>query len=312
MRDVLLIGEAMGLFIAEDYGTFEEVNHFSKDIAGAEINVAIGLSRLGLDVSYVSKLGRDSFGYFIKNHLVNENIGIEYLVMDSFNRTGLQIKNKVTIGDPKVSYYRRNSAFSGLTKDEIDAIDFTKIKLFHMTGIPPALTLKTREIIFYLAEKAKENNCKITFDPNLRPSLWENEETMIQVLNEVAMYADIIMPGIAEGAILTGRDTVEEIADFYLDKGINTVIIKDGSKGAYIKEKNEDIYLVPGFKVKKVIDTVGAGDGFAVGVISGVLDKLPIEEAVRRGNAIGSLQVQHKSDNEGLPTRKELDTYMIQ
>ena len=310
MTDVLLAGEAMGLFIAEDYGDFEDIEHFSKGIAGAEINVAIGLSRLGFDVSYVSKLGQEPFGYYIKNHLEKENIDTSHVLMDPVYRTGLQMKNKVKDDDPKVAYYRKGSAFSTLSKEDVESIDFSKIKLFHMTGIPLALTPKTREMVFYLAEKAKEHNCLITFDPNLRPSLWEDEETMIEVLNKAAGYANIVMPGIEEGVLLTGKDTAEEMADFYLAKGVDAVIIKDGSKGAYLKEKDKEMQLVEGFTVERVIDTVGAGDGFAAGVISGTLDGLSIEEAVRRGNAIGSLQVQHKSDNEALPTRNELDAYM--
>jgi 2-dehydro-3-deoxygluconokinase len=68
--------------------------------------------------------------------------------------------------------------------------------------------------------------------------------------------------------------------------------------------------LVPGFKVDKVVDTVGAGDGFAVGIISGLLEKLPLKEAVVRGNAIGSLQVMVPGDNEGLPDRARLEEYI--
>lgn len=310
MTDVLLAGEAMGMFIAEDYGDFEDIEHFSKGIAGAEINVAIGLSRLGFDVSYVSKLGQEPFGYFIKNHLEKENIDTSHVIMDPIYRTGLQIKSKVKNDDPKVAYYRKGSAFSTLSKKDVEHIDFSKIKLFHMTGIPLALTPETREMVFYLAEKAREHECLVTFDPNLRPSLWEDEETMIEVLNKAAGYASIVMPGIEEGVILTGQTTAEEMADFYLEKGVEAVVIKDGSKGAYLKETEKSMQLVEGFKVEEVVDTVGAGDGFAAGVISALLDGQSIDEAVKRGNAIGSLQIQHKSDNEALPTRQELNTYM--
>ena len=76
-----------------------------------------------------------------------------------------------------------------------------------------------------------------------------------------------------------------------------------------MKEKDK-AYMVPGFKVKKVVDTVGAGDGFAVGVISGILEGINIEDSVRRGNAIGAMQIMDVSDNEGLPTRKQLEEFM--
>lgn len=311
MTDVLLVGEAMGLFIAEDSGPFEEVQRFKKGIAGAEINVAIGLSRLGFDVSYVSKLGKDPMGCYIKNFIDSEKIGTEHLIVDGKNDTGLQVKNKVTEDDPAVYYYRKNSAFSTINKDELAGIDFTDVRLFHITGIPLAINQQTRAAIYELAKRAKDAGCMITFDPNLRVTLWEDEETMVEVINDIAKYADVFMPGVSEGAQLTGHSNPEAIADFYQNLGVDTVIIKDGGKGAYFKEKNNEMELVPGVKVEKVVDTVGAGDGFAAGVISGLLEELSIKDCVRRGNIIGSIQIQHQSDNEGLPTREELFSYGV-
>ena len=89
---------------------------------------------------------------------------------------------------------------------------------------------------------------------------------------------------------------------------MKTVIIKDGSKGAYVQTADEN-YDVAGYKVEKVVDTVGAGDGFAVGVLSGILEGLDLKDSVKRGNAIGAIQVMNIGDNEGLPTPKELKAF---
>lgn len=310
MKDVILVGEPMGLFIAEEYGDLIDVKCFAKGIAGAEINVGIGLARLGYTVDYVTKLGDDPFGSYITNYLNNEKIGTNLIIKDPIYKTGLQMKSKERVGDPEVAYYRKGSAFSTLTIEDIEDIDFTTIKLLHVTGIPPALSVSAREAVFYLVKKAKENNCFITLDPNLRPSLWESDSIMIRVINELAQYADVILPGIEEGKILTGEDNIKAISTFYFNLGVSTVIIKDGSKGASIATKEKVIENVQGYKVEKVIDTVGAGDGFAVGVISGYLDGLSMKESVKRANAIGSLQVQNAGDNEGLPTRVQLNGYM--
>ena len=83
------------------------------------------------------------------------------------------------------------------------------------------------------------------------------------------------------------------------------MIIKMGGEGAYYKTSEKE-GVVEGFSVKEIVDTVGAGDGFAVGVISGRLEQLPIEEYVKRGNCIGALQIQVEGDNEGLPNRERL------
>lgn len=154
--------------------------------------------------------------------------------------------------------------------------------------------------------KAKESGTFITFDPNLRPALWEDEETMKKVLNELATYADVILPGIEEARILTDLEEPDDIAEFYFEKGVKYIVIKMGPSGAYVKGVGKEIVFVPGFKAEKVVDTVGAGDGFAVGIISGYLDGLSLEEAAVRANAIGAIQVQNLGDNEGLPDRKTL------
>lgn len=312
MKDVMLLGEPMGLFIAEELGDSTHVNRFTKGISGAEVNVGTGLARLGFDVDFMTKLGKDPFGYYIDEYLKNEHIGTDLIIFDDEYKTGIQMKGKVEEGDPDVAYYRKGSAFSTLSVKEVEKIDFRDVQLFHVTGIPPALGKSTREAVFYLLEKAKSQNCYITFDPNLRHSLWESQEVMIEVLNKIAEYADLVLPGVSEGQELTGKDSVEEIAQFYHELGAKGVIIKDGSKGAHVSETGKEITLVPGFKVEKVVDTVGAGDGFAVGVISAYLDGLSLEESARRGNAIGSIQVQHQGDNEGLPTREQLLQYMEQ
>uniref|UniRef100_UPI0034508760 sugar kinase n=1 Tax=Carnobacterium sp. TaxID=48221 RepID=UPI0034508760 len=311
MIDVILVGEAMGVFAANESGPLLESKNYSRGVAGAEVNVGIGLSRLDFDVSLLTKLGKDPFGKHIHNYLIKEKIDTRYVTFDDNHTTGLMLKNKVATGDPQTYYYRDGSAFSTLSVETIkNKIDFKNIRLLHVTGIPPALNKTTRSVIHYLMDAAKEAGTFITFDPNLRHELWEDKEIMIQTMNELAKYANIILPGIEEGKVLTGLNTTEEIADFYLNMGVDSVVIKTGKDGAFIKEKNKSSEHISGFKVDNIVDTVGAGDGFAVGIISGYLDNLSLSDSAKRANAIGSIQVQNQSDNEGLPNRNELNKYI--
>lgn len=299
----------MALLIADTTGPLEEVEHFTRALSGAEVNVSIGLSRLNHQVEYLTRLGDDPFGHYIENQLKKNNIGTSMVTYDSVYRTGIQLKNRVTDGsDPYAPYYRKGSAASHISVKEIDALDLTDVELVHVTGIPPALSESAREATFRLMERAKEEGIFLTFDPNLRPALWENEETMIRVINELAQNTDVVLPGIGECAILAGTEDVEAAADFYQNLGAKTVVIKDGSNGAYVRDGKAS-YRVPGYKVTNVVDTVGAGDGFAVGVLSGILEGLEMKESVLRGNAIGAIQVMNISDNEGLPTHEELKKF---
>jgi 2-dehydro-3-deoxygluconokinase len=120
------------------------------------------------------------------------------------------------------------------------------------------------------------------------------------------VLAHWVLPGMEEGRLLTGRDTPEGVAAFYRERGVQRVVVKLGPEGAYY-DGPEGVGWVPGFSVTHVVDTVGAGDGFAVGVISGLLEGLDIGVAVVRGAWIGARAVQVLGDTEGLPTRAELE-----
>ncbi|MGG1677866.1 sugar kinase [Neobacillus sp. NRS-1170] len=307
--DVITFGEAMAMFMANQPGSLHQINQFTLELAGAETNVAIGLARLGLRAGWVSKVGNDAFGRFIIERLKNESINIEQVLMDELHPTGFQLKSKVMEGDPEVQYFRKGSAASHLKIADFNEDYFQSAKHLHMTGIPLAISEQAREYAKHALSFMKNNGRTVSFDPNLRPSLWASKEEMVEQINAVAFRANYVLPGISEGEILTGYKNPRDIASFYLESGVELVVIKLGEEGAFYKTAFEE-GTVPGFKVKEVIDTVGAGDGFAVGVICGILEKLSIQETVARGNAIGSLAVQSPGDNDGYPTQNKLQKYI--
>ncbi|WP_069999346.1 sugar kinase [Cellulosilyticum sp. I15G10I2] len=309
MAKVILVGEPMALFIAEEEGTLDRVTNFKKSAAGAEMNVAIGLKRLEHEVCYITKLGRDPFGKYLIDFLEKENIDTSLICYDDHFPTAFQLKGKTSVGDPDVAYYRNGSAASNLRVDDVDDIDMKGFNHFHLTGIFPALSDKSRATLLYLIEKAKNSKLSTSFDPNLRLSLWKDSADMVATINKIAFRCDTVLPGISEGKILTGYEHERDIAQFYLDKGVKTVVIKLGPKGAYVRTRKEENYF-EGYRVEKVVDTVGAGDGFAVGYMSALLEGLTIEECINRANAIGALQVMHQGDNEGLPTREKLSDFI--
>lgn len=156
-----------------------------------------------------------------------------------------------------------------------------------------------------MARQARASGRSVSFDPNLRPRLWPSRQVMVEAVNQLAAQADLVMPGLAEGSLLTGRDRPEDIADFYRERGAQRVVVKLGAEGAYYAGPDGH-GTVPGWLVPRVVDTVGAGDGFAVGVISALLQGLSTEQAAARGNVIGARVVQFPGDCDGLPTWQEL------
>ena len=124
-------------------------------------------------------------------------------------------------------------------------------------------------------------------------------------VNGLAAGADWVLPGLEEGRLLTGKTTPESVARFYRQLGARLVVVKLGPVGAYF-DGEAGCGHVAGFPVDKVVDTVGAGDGFAVGVVSALLEGRSVPDAVKRGAWIGARAVQVLGDTEGLPTRADL------
>ncbi|TWI55524.1 dehydrogluconokinase [Pseudomonas duriflava] len=304
--DVLAFGETMGMLVAEEPGDLAEVTHFGKRIAGADSNVVIGLTRLGLRVAWLSRVGNDSLGRFIRLTLEREGVDCSRVTIDPHHPTGFQFKSREVDGrDPTVEYFRRGSAASYLSIEEDFDEQLLNVRHLHATGIPPALSDSLRELSQHLMHSARQAGRSVSFDPNLRPSLWSSEAAMCKTINHLASLADWVLPGLAEGRLLTGYETPEDIAAFYLDKGASAVAIKLGPEGTYFRTPNNSGH-VPGYPVETVVDTVGAGDGFATGFISALLEGLDIPAAIARGNWIGARAVQVIGDMEGLPYRNEL------
>ncbi len=305
--DVITYGEAMTMFVATETGELDSVENFTKRAAGAELNVSIGLARLGLKVGWVSRVGNDSFGRFILSTLKKEGIDDRGVTVDPRFATGFQLKSKALDGtDPIVEYFRKGSAASHLSVEDYHADYFASARHLHLSGVAAAISQTSLELAKVAAHRMRDLGKTISFDPNLRPTLWADKETMVEEINQLAFMADWFLPGINEGKILTGCDTPEAIADFYLSRGVKLVVIKTGPKGAFYKTADGVQAVVPAIPVSNVVDTVGAGDGFAVGTVSALLEGKTLEQAVQRGNKIGAFAIQVIGDSEGLPTRGQL------
>ncbi|MDR6391979.1 sugar kinase [Paraburkholderia phenoliruptrix] len=306
--DIITYGEAMAMFVAAETGPLAGVGQFTKRIAGADLNVAIGLARLGFKVGWMSRVGNDSFGQYVRDTLTREGIDQRCVSTDERYPTGFQLKSKTDDGsDPAVEYFRRGSAASHLSVADYSADYVLPARHLHLTGVAPAISASSRDLAFHLAREMRAAGKTISFDPNLRPTLWPSRAAMVEGLNALAALADWVLPGIGEGEILTGYTQPEDIAGFYLERGARGVIVKLGAAGAYFRTADGTAAVIAGQPVANVVDTVGAGDGFAVGAISALLEGKPLAEAVARGNRIGALAIQVIGDSEGLPSRAELD-----
>ena len=308
---IILLGEPMGLFMANETGALSQARTFTASIAGAEYNVAVGLSRLGHTPAYCTCLGFDPLGERILNGMRENHIATDLVMQTEEAQTGFMMKAFTQKGDPDIAYYRKGSAASRITTHQIDGLDLYGCERLHVTGIFPAVSPSALGATKRLIQRARALDLPISFDPNLRPQLWESQEKMVATLNALAEGMETVLPGIGEGKLLTGRDTPEGVAEYYHQMGVKNVVVIIGKDGAYFSEKGGKSGYSPAFPVREKVDTVGAGDGFAAGVISALAEGETLEEATFRGNVIGAIQITHRSDNEGLPTREELSKIIL-
>lgn len=313
MSEVMTIGEPMVNLIADSNETYLEACTLPRQMAGAEFNVAIGVSRQGHTVSYVTTLGKDWQGDLILEYMNGIGIDTTNIRRMTGAATGYQLKVRSSDGEPKVIYFRSGSAASQTTPDIVDTIDFDGVKILHVTGIFSALAPNTYDTVSDLVDAARSHGVTVLFDPNPRPTLWPGKEAMIAATNKLAAKSDVFMPGLEEGRLFSGAVDPHDIAKFYLDMGVGKVIIKLGDEGSALFELdgNGSVQktVVPSFTVN-VVDTVGAGDGFASGVITALLEGLDTRHLLERANAVGAIQVTSVSDSEGLPTAEELRDFI--
>ena len=302
--DVVTFGETMALLAASESGPLRFANTFTRHAAGTESNVAIGLARLGHSVGWFSRVGDDEFGQYLVSTIRGEGVDTSHVIVDPVAQTGLVLKEKRELGPRKVIYYRKGSAASQMTPADLDPEYIGSARYLHLTGITPALSLGCLDAVRAAAAIARKRGVTITFDPNLRLRLW-TVELARQTMRDLMPLVDIVLPGMEEAEFLTGETDPDRAADAIRALGPRLVVIKLGPKGSMAVNDSERVRAA-GIPLERVVDPVGAGDGFAAGFISGQLRGLSLEESLRIGNTVGAFATTVVGDVEGLPTWREV------
>ncbi|RKX95242.1 MAG: carbohydrate kinase [Spirochaetes bacterium] len=317
MPDIVTIGEALIDFLSIDANvSLENTTGFTIAPGGAPANVAAAVSRLGESSGFIGKVGDDSFGRKIKNTLEEAGVDTENLIIDRNVNTTLAFIAIDENKKPDYNFYRNHcGADLALRYDEIEEGYIFDSKIFHFgslsfTGEPlRSATLRSIEV-------ARGSNKLISFDPNLRPSLWENlDDAKAEIINGL-QYADIVKLTDEELVFITETPSITKGTDILLKYGPRAVIVTRGPKSCFYN--NGDIFVeLPSFTVKAV-DTTGGGDAFVGGILVKFLgrikdektlfslEKEEIEDILKFAQACGAITVTRKGVIPALPTRDEV------
>lgn len=189
-----------------------------------------------------------------------------------------------------------NAASAPSTNSDISAV--------FITGEFAARSDENAAIVREVCARFKRLEAPVVFDPDLS-NVGVDKYALI---NEVAALSEIFLPSDEDAKALCGLDDPEKIAEHYLALGVPKIVITLDKKGAYYRSAKESGYT-PTFRADKVVDTHGAGKAFAAGLISGVIEEIPLSEAVIRANACGCISIQKRG--EYFPDSAELREYML-
>jgi 2-dehydro-3-deoxygluconokinase len=303
--DVITAGETMVLGVPPRPGRLRHAGSLELKIGGAESNLAIALSRLGLSAGWAGYLGDDEPGQLVLDRIRAEGVDTSEVRRIEGRPTGLYLREQIGT-DVRVYYYRQGSAATTMQRDAFEPGYLGGAKFVHLTGITPALSDGCRAFVLWAAREAGASGARVSFDVNYRSKLWGTKEAR-EFAEEILPDVYLLLAGDEEARALWDRDDealVRELASL----GPEEVVLKTGSAGSLALVDGE-ILEHPAFTVSEV-DPVGAGDAFAAGYLAGHLWGLPAEERLRVANAMGALSVATLGDYEGLPDKDELRAFL--
>ena len=314
MTEVVTLGECLIAFVATSPGPLAEAAIFERFVAGAEANVAVGLTRLGHSVAFIGRVGADGFGDAIRRRLRGEGVDTTHLAADHDGPTGLMFRERRVLGPAQVVYARRGSAGSRLSAADVDRASQTGVfdgaRWLHLTGITPALSADAHAATGRAVELARAAGLTISLDLNLRRRLW-SDETAALVLRALAPGVDVVFGSPDELAVLVGGTAADDPADLARAAtalGPALAVAKLGAGGALAVERDTPRRAIarPAVALPVVVDPVGAGDAFCAGFIAARLDGGDLTVALAVANACGAAAAATIGDQTGLPDRAEL------
>lgn len=320
---VLTLGETMVLMRTEGFGSLAHAHQLTLGIGGAESNLAIGLSRAGVDVTWVTRVGADSLGERILREVRAEGVDVRAAV-DPDAPTGLMIKSKPTAATTTVQYYRAGSAASRLTSVDVPDDLLASASVLHVSGITPLLSPGAAEALEDVVSRARVIGTMISFDVNHRPSL-APAESVRAVYTRIAAQSDIVFGGVEELALIAPEVTAgDDVARGGTSEGVEEllravdrhlgssptreIVAKLGASGAAALVDGH-VERHDGFEVP-VVDTVGAGDAFVAGYLAARLEGARVEGRLLRGNAHGALLCMSPGDWESAPREQDLERFL--
>jgi fructokinase len=312
--DVIACGELLIDFVATEAGmTLAQASVFKKAPGGAPANVAVGVARLGRRAGFLGQVGEDEFGHFLADTLHANGVDIGGLGFSNQARTALAFVSLLENGERDFMFYRHPSADMLWRPEDVDQSYIEQARIFHYGSIS-LIHEPSRSATLAALDHAQKKGVLISYDPNLRLSLWPSPEAAKTGMLAGWQHANIIKVSEEELYFLSDDHDLEGAVRSLWHEHLRLLVITQGKDGCTYFLPGHSGH-VPGFSVIPK-DTTGAGDGFVAGLLSGLLagdlslDITVIERALQLGNAVGALTTTQIGAISALPFRTDVDAFL--
>ena len=324
--DLVCIGRTcVDLYAEQEGARLENVQSFRKYVGGSAANIALNTARLGVRSAMLTRVGEEQMGRFVRRSMEDTGVDVSHVTFDPDHLTPYVLLAIRDIdGFPRIFAYG-DAADLALDEDDVDPEFVASSKALLVTGTPLSRA-GSRAASLKAVKAAKEAGTKVVFDLDYRPVFWGvasheqggemfvASERVTEAYRTVLPRCDLVVGTEEEIRIAGGSEDTRRSLLSIRELSDATIVLKVGAMGAIvfpddIPEDLEDGVRVPGFPVE-VFNSVGAGDAFMSGFLSGWLREEPLEECLRLGNACGAIVVSRHGCSPAMPTPEELEYFL--
>lgn len=308
MFDIICIGIVVADIIVKPVdkiphrGKLELIDSIELFSGGCAANAAIDIAKIGLNVAIAGKVGNDSFGKYISGKLEEEGVDVSGLVTGDNSITSTSVVLSDTNGERSFLHCLGANAEFKASDIKYQLIKDSKIVFIAGALLMPSFDGDVCAEVLKYAKKAGKYTALDT--------AWDSKGRWMEVLNPCMKFIDLFIPSYEEAVELSGKESNEEIADFFLSMGVKVVVIKLGKEGCFIKSKNSEKYLIPTYSSIMAVDTTGAGDSFVAGFLTGLAKGWSLFECGKFANAVGTHCVMSVGASTGIKKLEEIKEFM--
>ncbi|SMO41806.1 5-dehydro-2-deoxygluconokinase [Melghirimyces algeriensis] len=302
--EVYSLGRVIVDLYANDIHTpLRKVRSFNKYLGGSAGNTAVGLARLGAKAGLISRVGNDEFGAFLTERLKEEKVDTSMVKTDPCYPTGLAFAALFPPSDSDVLFYRKPCADAHISLEDIDfdALKEAKVLTVSCTVLSQS---PGREATLAALEANRASGGLNVLDLDWRPMFWGGEEEARVYYRIAIRMADVILANEPELVFAGESNDPDEASKHLLSLGVREVVAKRGGNGVLFY--GEEAFRVPVVPVE-VLNTLGAGDGFAAAYTYGLLQGWPARKRTEFAAAAGGIVVSRHSCSEAMPSRSEVE-----